>query len=263
MEFQYKTGRIFYNDQGTGAAIVLLHGYLETSAIWDNFARRLSENFRVITIDLPGHGGSDCFGNVHRMEFLAATVKDLLSGIGIDKFFLAGHSMGGYVTLAFVEQYAELLTGYSLIHSQPFPDTPEAKVKRAGEISMVREDKKDQFIPDNITRMYSTSNLEKLRDAVKRSKEIASGISGEGIIAVLSGMMERPSRLSVMEEGRVPCLWILGEADNFIQCNGIQARVRLPANAQVAVLKNSGHMGFIEEEDLTLKILSDFVTLLV
>ena len=72
----------------------------------------------------------------------------------------------------------------------------------------------------------------------------------EGIIAVLNGMMARPSRLSVMEEGKVPCLWILGAMDNYIPCDTIQKRVKLPSNARVVVLEKSGHMGFIEEEDV-------------
>ena len=83
--------------------------------------------------------------------------------------------------------------------------------------------------------------------------EIASGISGEGLIAVLNGMMARPSRLAVMEEGRVPCLWILGGMDNYIPYEAIQKRVMMPENSSVVVLRGSGHMGFVEEEELSAK----------
>jgi pimeloyl-ACP methyl ester carboxylesterase len=107
--------------------------------------------------------------------------------------------------------------------------------------------------------MFAGSNLEKFNGAVKHSKDIASGLNGNGIIAVLNGMMTRPSRLSIMEEGRVPCLWILGALDNYIPCEVIQTRVNLPSNATVVVLRNSGHMGFIEEEELSVQILSDFI----
>ena len=84
---------------------------------------------------------------------------------------------------------------------------------------------------------------------MRRSRRLLRGLTGEGIIAVLNGMMARPSRLAVMEEGRVPCLWILGSMDNYIPCDAIQKRVKLPANAKVVVLENSGHLGFIEEEE--------------
>jgi pimeloyl-ACP methyl ester carboxylesterase len=72
-------------------------------------------------------------------------------------------------------------------------------------------------------------------------------------------MMSRPSRLKIMEAGKVPCLWILGGMDNYISCDEVQTKVKLPANAKVVVLENSGHMGFIEEEDLSVKVLADFI----
>ena len=259
MIFLYKDRKISYKDCGTGMTIVLLHGYLETSAVWDDFSQKLSESFRVISVDLPGHGLSESYGSVQTMDFMAGVVKALLDSLEVKKVFLTGHSLGGYVTLAFAELYSGSLSGYCLFHSQPFPDTPESAEKRIREISLVQEGMKETFIPGNIARMFGTSNLEKLAGAVERSKEIAAGLNGEGIVAVLNGMMERPSRLQVMEEGRIPCLWILGALDNFIPCDTIQARVKLPSNARVVVLENSGHMGFIEEEEKSLKTISEFV----
>lgn len=113
--------------------------------------------------------------------------------------------------------------------------------------------------PDNVSRMYAVANLQKLSKAHRRSKKIASSIPGEGIIAVLRGMMERPSRLSVMESGKVPCLWILGSMDNYIDCEQNQTKVRLPGNAELVILKNTGHMGFIEEEEISLIVVKDFI----
>jgi pimeloyl-ACP methyl ester carboxylesterase len=107
--------------------------------------------------------------------------------------------------------------------------------------------------------MFATSTLEKFADALQRSKDIASRIPGEGIIAVLKGMMTRPSRLQIMEKGQVPCLWILGTMDNYIPYEEIQDKVRLPSNAKVVVLTASGHMGFVEEEELSVRLVKDFV----
>ena len=96
-------------------------------------------------------------------------------------------------------------------------------------------------------------------DALEKLKIIASRIEGEGIVAILNGMMNRSSRLGIMEEGRVPCLWILGSMDNYIPCDSIQQNVKLPDNAKIVVLMNSGHMGFVEEEAESIRILSDFI----
>lgn len=259
MVFKYRGREIYYNSTGSGNPVVLLHGYLESSEIWDSFAEKLSAHFRVIRVDLPGHGLSDVYGPVHSMEFMATSVMELLDSLKISKAFICGHSLGGYVSLAFLELFPERLTGYSLFHSHPLADSPQAIEKRHREIAIVKAGKKDLMYPDNVTRMFASSNIEKFGDALLRSKDIASRIPGDGIIAVLNGMIERPSRVTEMEEGRVPCLWILGLMDNYIPCGPIQEKVKLPSNAKVVVLNNSGHLGFIEEEDLSVKIIKEFV----
>jgi pimeloyl-ACP methyl ester carboxylesterase len=259
MFLPFRRGRINYSDSGNGTAIVLLHGYLESSEVWNGFEEKLASKFRIISVDLPGHGLSDVYGETYTMEFMATMIKELLDKLRINKACLIGHSLGGYVTLAFLELFPEHLSGYSLFHSQPFSDTTEALEKRRREIALVMTGKKDLMYPENVIRMFAPSNLEKFSEALRRSKNIASRISGEGIIAVLNGMMIRPSRLSVMEEGRVPCLWILGSMDNYIPCDLIQSKVILPSNARVIILKNSGHLGFVEEEDNAVRVITEFV----
>lgn len=259
MFLSYKGHRIFYTDSGNGAVVFLLHGYLGSSEVWNGFREKLASKFRVISVDLPGHGLSEVYGATHTMEFMATVVKELLDSLDIHKVFLTGHSLGGYVTLAFLEMYQEYLSGYCLFHSHPFSDSPEALEKRKREIAIVSAGKKDLIYPDNIERMFADSNLENFSEQLGRSKEIASRIPGKGIIAVLKGMMVRPSRLWVMENGKVPFLWILGSMDKYIPYDIIQAKVKLPSNARVVVLQNSGHMGFIEEADLSVKIICDFV----
>jgi pimeloyl-ACP methyl ester carboxylesterase len=263
MFFLYRGRRIHYTDSGDGAVIVLLHGYLESSEVWNGFSGKLALSFRVISVDLPGCGLSDVFGEVHSMEFMAMAIKELFDHLGIIKVFLTGHSLGGYVALAFLELFPDLLSGYCLFHSQPFADTPAAIEKRKREIEIVKMGKKNLMYPDNVIKMFASSNLEKFSDALQRSKNIASRIPGEGIIAVLNGMMIRPSRLTFMEEGKVPCLWILGSMDNYIPYDLIQKQVNLPDNAKIVILANSGHMGFVEEEELSVKIVRDFVNIIL
>jgi pimeloyl-ACP methyl ester carboxylesterase len=262
MFFLFREGRIHYSDSGNGPVIVLLHGYLESSEVWNGFSEKLSNKFRVVSIDLPGHGNSDVYEEVHSMEFMATAVKEALTKLGIKKACLIGHSLGGYVTLAFLDIFPEYLSGYCLFHSQPLADTPEAIEKRRREIAIVKAGKKDLMYPDNVIRMFASSNLEKYSEALQRSTDIASQIPGEGIIAVLNGMIIRPSRLTLMEEGKVPYLWILGSMDNYIPCDLIREKVNLPSNATVVILKNSGHMGFVEEEDKSVDVVTEFVEML-
>ncbi|HEX2968302.1 MAG TPA: alpha/beta hydrolase [Bacteroidales bacterium] len=251
--------KIWYTDSGKGFPVMLVHGYLESSEVWNGFSDRLSSEFRVIAIDLPGHGRSEVYSETHSMELMAYIIRELLEKLGINKVFLTGHSLGGYVTLAFLDLYPQYLSGYCLFHSHPLADSPEVTEKRKKDTSLVMEGKKDLMYPDNIEKSFASVNLEKMKEAVRTSKKIASVIPGNGIIALLNGMMKRPSRVNVMEEGRVPCLWILGAMDNYIPYGIIQQKVKLPSNARIVELKKSGHMGFVEEEELAAKSVSGFI----
>jgi pimeloyl-ACP methyl ester carboxylesterase len=258
--FHLDSGRIFYTDNGKGLPVVLIHGYLETSAIWEEFADGLADRFRVIAVDLPGHGKSDIFGEVHSMDLMADAVHELLIGLETGPVFMIGHSMGGYVTMAFVEKYPDMLRAYCLFHSHPFPDSPEAITRRQMEIKLVRSGNKDKMFPESASRLFAESNLERFSNAVIRSREIAADVPAEGIIAALKGMMERPSRAAVIEKVKIPCLWIFGARDNRINFDKMLARIKLPSNVRVEIFQNSGHMGFIEEKDRAFNLITEFMS---
>ena len=255
---KFDKGEIVYHDTGEGYPLVLLHGYLETSIVWKEFAETLSGDSRVLAIDLPGHGGSSVYGTEHSMEFMAEAVRRVVDAENIDKFMLAGHSMGGYVALAFVDKYPHRLHAYCLFHSHPFPDTDELIANRRREIKVVESGKKDIIYPVNIPRMFADFNTGKFKEALERNKSIASGISEEGIIAVLNGMISRPSRLELLEKGEVPLLFIAGKHDNYIPFEEVRNRIKIPSNAEMLVLEESGHMGFVEERDKSSEAIRKF-----
>ena len=250
--------KIAYSDTGCGDTVVLLHGYLESGLVWGALAESLGSRFRVVSIDLPGHGQSDIIAEIHTMEALAQIVKKVLDYLKAGKVLMIGHSLGGYVTLAFLELFPEALAGYSLFHSQPFADSRESIERRNREIAVVKAGKKAIMYPGNIERMFSPHNLKKLPAELKRSNEIASLTPDEGIIAMLKGMIARPSRQALMEAGRVPLLWILGIHDQYIEYRKVIEGVRLPVNTVLVTLFDSGHLGFVEEPERSLSVISDF-----
>ena len=262
MKAGYENIEIEYDDRGSGNTIVLLHGYLEDSEVWRSFADMLAKAFRVISIDLPGHGRSGIHSEIHTMEFLAEAVKKVIDKAGVKKVLMTGHSLGGYVTLAFAEKYPEYLAGYVLFHSHPNADSPEAKEKRQREIMVVRAGKKDLMYPASISMMFADMNLPAMASELERSKKIASRIPGEGIISILNGMMARPSRAGIIEKGTVPLLWILGRWDKYYSPGKALGSVKLPSSARVIILENSGHLGFIEEKELSIRLITEFAATL-
>ena len=250
---------IRFKDEGKGTVVVLLHGYLESLEIWSEFSADLAEHCRVVSIDLPGHGKSGVFGKVHTMELLAQTVKSVMDFLNTGKYFMVGHSLGGYVALAFLELFPEYLSGFSLFHSHPLADNHDAIKNRNREKKLVENGKKDLIYTVNIPKAFATDNLEKLSEQVNNAKEIARGVSGEGIAAVLNGMINRPDRSDMLVRTSLPFLWILGKKDNYIPFKDIINKVELPEHGKLITLENSGHMGFIEEKDKSLKAILELL----
>jgi pimeloyl-ACP methyl ester carboxylesterase len=255
---QFEDKRVSYTVRGSGRPVVFLHGYLETGEVWESLAERMEGRFRIIIMDLPGHGDSEVQGEIHTMEFLAGAVKEVLRDAGEEKVMMVGHSLGGYVTLAFVELYPEILTGYVLFHSHPHADTPEAIARRNREIAVVRAGRKNLMYPGNVSMMFARENLSLMPEALERSRKIASRNPGEGIIAMLNGMIDRPSRQYILENGTVPLLWILGRHDLYFSPEKAMRDTGLPHNAGVVILERSGHLGFIEETEKSAGLLIDF-----
>ena len=258
MNTDYRGTVVSYTSDGTGYPVVLLHGYLEAKEAWEMLSADLSRSYRVISIDLPGHGASGIISGIHTMELMAGAVHSVIEKEKCGKVILAGHSLGGYVALAFAELYPELLAGYILFHSHPHADSAEAINKRNREIAIVEAGRKNLMYPANVSMMFAEKNLSRMPDALVRMEMIASRCPDEGIISVLRGMMARPSRVHVIEEGRIPLLWILGRHDLYFTPEKALGDVKLPGNCRVVIMEDSGHLGFIEEPDHSAAIITKF-----
>jgi len=255
---QFEGITVKYSTRGKGKPLVLLHGYLLSGEAWKPLTDLLSATFRVISVDIPGHGGSGVAGDTHTMEFIAEAVRAVINDSGEKKVLLAGHSMGGYAALAFAEKYPGMLAGYVLFHSHPYADTPEGILKRKREIEVVMAGKKNIMYPTNISMMFAENNLKSMSSALAKLRRLASGNPAEGIVALLNGMMARPRRAAVIERGEVPLLWILGRSDRYFSPETAVRDIKIPVNAQVVILEKSGHLGFIEEPGLSAELISTF-----
>ncbi|MEN8120442.1 MAG: alpha/beta hydrolase [Bacteroidota bacterium] len=256
-KIEYKNTDIHYDVIGQGKTIVLLHGYLETKQIWASFAEELSKNFKLILPDLPGHSKSTWSNTAMTVEFMAESVKFILDEEKVSKCMLVGHSMGGYVALAFLEQYPEVLNGLSLFHSSPYADREEKKQNRDREINIIRQGKKAQVYTAHFPNTFAKDNVEKFINEIEGCKETAKNMKDDGIIAVLEAMKARPDRSEILKATKIPIQYIIGEKDNFIPME-ILNKLQLPDNSEVVVLENSGHMGFIEEKENALEAISGF-----
>ncbi len=248
---------LHYKDEGSGPVLVLLHGFTENMGIWDDFTRQLKKVFRVVRIDLPGHGKSPVLGKIHTMEMMAEEVKAVLTALKIRKCVMIGHSMGGYVTLSFASKYSTMLRGFGLFHSQAEADTKEAKTNRDRTIEVIRKNRMNflnQFIPE----LFTPHHRETFHEQILKIQSEAEHISPESLIAALEGMKRRSTRTEVLTEARVPVLFIAGKLDGKISFNQVMQQAMLSTHSEVVVLGNTAHMGFLEARDITLLAVKNF-----
>lgn len=191
--------------------VVLLHGYLESALVWEDFVPYLYKEVRVVTLDLPGHGISVVTGEVHTMDFLSDTVADALTALGIGRCTLIGHSMGGYVALAFCERHPGMLDGLVLLSSTPNPDTPEKAENRRREIVLVKAGKKDMLARVAPAAGFAEENRTRMQAYIEDLTEQVFLTEDEGIVALLGGMITRKDQNAMLRSSDVPQLFILGK----------------------------------------------------
>lgn len=229
--------------------VVLLHGYLESMLVWDDFVPYIYKELRVVTIDLPGHGISVVQGECHPMDFLADTVAAAMVALGIDRYTVVGHSMGGYVALALCERHAEHLDGLVLLSSTPNPDTEEKAENRRREIALVKSGKKEQLARVAPAAGFAEQNRRRMADVIADLTELVAVTEDEGIVALLNGMIERPDRNAMLQASKVRQLFILGRKDGYIPLEAAETMAARHPQAEVVWLDESGHMGFLEEPE--------------
>jgi len=250
---------LHYTDEGSGHALVLLHGFTEHSGIWDEYTRKLRAIFRVIRIDLPGHGLSPSMGLIYTMEMMADEVRAVLSGLRIRKCVMIGHSMGGYVTLSFAARYPAMLRGFGLFHSQAEADSEEAREGRDKTIGIIRANHSNwlnQFIPD----LFAPHNRERYKSQIAALQSAAGAIRPSCLIACLEGMKRRASRLEVLSGARVPVMFIAGKLDERIPAGKVMAQASLVQHAELLLLSNVAHMGYLEASESCYLFVKNFVT---
>lgn len=239
--------------------VVLLHGYLESMLVWDDFIPYIYKEVRVVTLDLPGHGISVVQGEVHTMEFLADTVAAAMETLGIARYTVVGHSMGGYVALALAARYPERLDGLVLLSSTPNPDTPEKAENRRREIALVQSGKKELLARMAPAAGFAVDNRRRMGDAIADLTEQIVVTEDEGIVALLNGMIARADQNAMLQASPVRQLFILGRKDEYIIPEVAEAMVARHPQAEVAWLDGSGHMGFLEEPAACAEALLAFV----
>ena len=254
-QIQYKNSILSFTDEGKGTTVILLHGFLENSTMWEALLPELSKKNRVICIDLLGHGKSDSLSYIHTMEDMADAVHHILHELKLRKVVLVGHSMGGYVALAFAELYPEMMKGLVLVNSTAKEDSLERKANRDRAILAVKQNHK-AAISMSIANLFSEENRDRLSQEIEWARNEALQTSLQGIVAAQEGMKTRSDREILLHTTSYPKTIILGKKDPVLNYEDNKTQVT-NTNTELITF-NDGHMSHFENKEELLLVLQSF-----
>jgi pimeloyl-ACP methyl ester carboxylesterase len=250
---------IFYRIAGTGKPVVFIHGFGEDGRVWDEMIYELKKQFQCIIPDLPGSGNSIMKTGDWSIEGLAEAVASVLDMEEIPVATMIGHSMGGYVTLAFAEKYPASVNGFALFHSSAFPDSGEKKETRKRGIQFIEQHGQIKFLEQATPNLFSQSSRSKKPGIVQQIIDRFTNFQDTALVHYYEAMMQRPDRTHILQSYPGSVLFIFGEHDTAIPLTDGLRQCHLPRLSYIHILKNSGHMGMIEETDKCREILQKFL----
>jgi len=249
--------QLYYEEYGKGFPVVFLHGYPFDHTIWEPLVPLISDKARLILPDLRGFGRSPVPDGVYSMRLLAEDVLNLMNTLKIEKAILVGHSMGGYVSLAFAQAYPHRLSGLGLVCTQAGADAPErrqARYQMAEEVSR----KGVKVAAENMAPKV-TSNPE----LAKSLQKLIMQNKPKGIIASLKGMAERPDALGWLSAISIPAVVLAGGADGFVSLERAHTMTQLLGKAWLVELPGVGHMPMLDAPQATADALNQLIQMVI
>ena len=256
MILQHKGSPIYFNDQGKGTAIILLHGFLENSSMWKRMTPELAKKNRVISIDLLGHGDTACIGYIHTMDMMADAVQTVLNHLKIRRYYIVGHSMGGYVALVLAERLPDNIKGLVLMNSTAKTDSPERIELRNRAIEVVKHNY-EAMVKMSISNLFRAENTKTFEKDIEWLKEEALRTPLQGYIAAQEGMKVRQDLEVLFHFSPYKKMIIYGKNDPVLDPKSI---IQQTLNTEVKLVEfPDGHMTFIENESKALNELMHFI----
>ncbi len=251
---------IAYNDQGTGLPIVFLHAFPLNRTMWATQEYELSSEFRIITIDLRGHGESDAPLWRYTLDQSADDVSDLLDHLTIQQALFVGLSMGGYILFAFYRKYTARVKGLILADTRAQADTEEGKNGRF-QMAQTAYKKGPSAIADiMIPKLLSPATIETKPDLVQQVRAMIEGNQISGIVGDLMAMAERPDSVPLLSQITCPTQVIVGELDLATPPSDAKFMAEKIPGARLAIIPEAAHLANLEQPDTFSRIVSSFAS---
>ncbi len=241
-------------------AIVLIHGFPLAKEIWSEQMPALARSHRAIAIDLRGMGGSSVVDGPYLMETLAGDVAAVMDQLNVERATLVGHSLGGYVALAFARMYAERVARLALVCSRIAADSPERAAQRRAAADRFERDDSLGDIDATIIAMVSEKTRRGDRKTLENIEKIARRNTPRGLASMLRGMALRDGAEDIAPELEMPVLVVAGAADPVVPVAEADATAAAFARGRLEVLEGSGHIPMAETPASLTAVLVSFTS---
>jgi pimeloyl-ACP methyl ester carboxylesterase len=248
-----------YIEKGTGECLVLIHGFCEDKTLWAEFTDQLSTTYKVVCPDLNGFGKSPALEGEPTIERLAESIKTLLNILQIPRCIMIGHSLGGYVALAFAEKYPSMLKGLGLFHSTAFADDEAKKEIRNKTIDFVKQNGATKFLETSFPNLFAQTFKNAHPEKVNAYLQYVCATSSESVWKTTAAMRDRKDRTATLTNVDFPVLFIIGKEDNAVPLQNSIAQVHLPKESHILILDKVGHNGMLEAPSQTLQAVKQFM----
>jgi 3-oxoadipate enol-lactonase len=246
-----------YEEFGEGPPVVLLHGFAMSSLVWRELIPLLGEDYRWLVPDLRGHGQSDVPDGPYSMEAMADDIAGFLDSLGIERTVLLGHSMGGFVTAAFVERHPHRLAGFGLIHSTPGAEDEVTKERRLEKLRELGYGELVPYAASLASKLLQPAQLITLLKDWKLVMETADEFHLHGAIHAVEGIAARKDRTRVLAEAQVPVLVINGAIDPIILPE--RPPHMIAASITAITLEGIGHLVMLQAPERLAQAILDFL----
>lgn len=256
------SAEVFYHKAGAGLPVILLHGFGEDSSIWNNCAGALEKNCLLIRPDIPGSGRSTIFFKQNSdvtIEDHADIIHAILVHEKIDQCIFLGHSMGGYIGLAFAKKYAENLLGFGLINSTAFADDDAQKERRKKSIRMIEKYGSFEFLHQILPALFAKHFRKTHQGFIKQYVENTKKFQSEALIQYYYAMMQRPDSTAVLQQSRVPVLFVCGTEDTAATLDDLLKQMHMPDISYIHILENTGHKSMFEAPEKLIQFIIEFI----
>jgi pimeloyl-ACP methyl ester carboxylesterase len=247
-----------FTDAGEGLPLVFIHGFPLSRGAWSRQVAAFQAKYRVIAPDLRGFGESGASSGPVFMSRYAEDIHALLLHLGTGPVILAGHSMGGYVAMAFAKAFPDLVRGLVLVGTKAGGDAPEVAAARRTTAEKVRREGIASVVEAMAPKMLSASNPDAAMALAVRG--LMQPASPDGVIGALLGMAERPDAGAWIGTIRVPTLVVAGADDILILPSESKSLATVIPDAQLTLIPRAGHLVAFEQPAAFNEALSDWLT---